>query len=77
MGSGSVSSLSADFPLQRDQGLVGNGAPLATFVEADNHAKRRRTLKGFTPIASSIKWWTEAPKRFTVHPIQNAPGPNF
>ena len=48
---------------------------LAAFVDAYNHAKRLKTLKGLTPYEFIFKCWTEEPKRFKINPTHHSPGP--
>ncbi len=50
---------------------------LATFVQAYNHAKRLKTLKGLTPFEYILKCWTDEPKRFRVNPTHHSSGLNI
>ena len=49
---------------------------LAAFIDAYNHAKRLKTLKGLTPYEYIMKCWTEEPNRFKVNPTHHSPGLN-
>ena len=51
-------------------------ALLALFVDACNHARRLKTLRGLTPYESVCKAWTEQPDRFRLDPSHLTPGPN-
>jgi hypothetical protein len=51
-------------------------AHLALFVDAYNHARRLKTLRGLTPYEFVRKTWTEQPQRFRVDPSHLTPGPN-
>ncbi len=50
---------------------------LADFVAAYNFARRLKTLKGLTPYEFICKAWTLEPKRFTLDPLHQIPGPNI
>ena len=43
-------------------------AHLQLFLDAYNHAKRLKTLKGLTPYEFISKIWTEEPERFISDP---------
>ena len=47
---------------------------LAAFLDADNFAKRLKTLNGLTPFESICKAWTNEPNRFKHEPIQLTSG---
>ena len=49
---------------------------LELFVAAYNHARRLKTLKGFTPHQYVCRIWTEEPERFKVNPYHHTPGLN-
>ena len=50
---------------------------LANFVDADNYAKRLKTLKGLTPYKCICKQWTNETKRSTLNPIHQNQGLNI
>jgi hypothetical protein len=50
---------------------------LQLFVDAYNHARRLKTLRGLTPYEFICKTWMEQPPRFTVDPTHYTPGPNI
>jgi hypothetical protein len=52
-------------------------AHLQLFLEADNYARRLKTLRGLTPYEFISKTWTDQPYRFRVDPIHLTPGPNI
>lgn len=41
---------------------------LQLFLDADNHARRLKTLRGLTPYEFIGRAWTEQPSRFTSNP---------
>ena len=49
---------------------------LADFINAYNHARRLKTLRGLTPYEHIVRCWTEQPDRFNVDPHHHMPGPN-
>jgi transposase InsO family protein len=49
---------------------------LADFINADNLARRLKTLKGLTPYEFICKQWTSEPDRFNLNPIHQMPGLN-
>jgi transposase InsO family protein len=49
---------------------------LDAFVSAYNFGRRLKTLKGLTPYEFICKTWTSQPKRFTLNPLHQLPGPN-
>jgi transposase InsO family protein len=49
---------------------------LSDFVAAYNFGRRLKTLKGLTPLKFICKIWTSEPKRFTINPLPQFPGPN-
>jgi len=49
---------------------------LNLFLDACNHAKRLKTLKGLTPYEFICKTWTEKPERFLSDPTNYTPGLN-
>jgi hypothetical protein len=50
---------------------------LADFVNADNFARRLKTLEGLTPHEFICKCWTNRPARFNLNPIHQMPGLNI
>lgn len=46
------------------------------FIDAYNHARRLKTLRGFTPHEFVMQQWTKKPKRFKINPSNHTPGPN-
>ncbi|MGE3649416.1 MAG: integrase core domain-containing protein, partial [Reyranellaceae bacterium] len=49
---------------------------LQLFVDAYNHARRLKTLRGLTPYEFVCGVWTKQPARFTLNPLHHTPGPN-
>jgi hypothetical protein len=50
-------------------------AHLQLFVDAYNHARRLKTLRGLTPNEFIHQTWTKEPKRFRLNPLHLTPGP--
>jgi transposase InsO family protein len=50
-------------------------AHLQLFVDADNHARRLKTLRGLTPYEFIHQVWTKEPNRFRLDPSHHIPGP--
>jgi transposase InsO family protein len=50
-------------------------AHLALFVDAYNHARRLKTLRGLTPYEFICQAWTKEPDRFRLNPSHHIPGP--
>jgi transposase InsO family protein len=50
-------------------------AHLALFVDAYNHARRLKTLRGLTPYEFICQAWTKEPARFRLDPSHHIPGP--
>ena len=48
---------------------------LQLFVDAYNHARRLKTLRGFTPYEFIVHTWTQEPDRFRLDPLHLIPGP--
>lgn len=48
---------------------------LQLFVEASNHARQFKMLRGLTPYERICQAWTKQPKRFRVDPFHHIPGP--
>ena len=48
---------------------------LQLFVDADNHARRLKTLRGLTPYEFVCQVWTKDPDRFRLDPSHLIPGP--
>jgi hypothetical protein len=46
------------------------------FVDADNYARRLKTLKGLTPYEYICKIWTSEPVKFKVNPTHHKLGLN-
>jgi transposase InsO family protein len=49
---------------------------LQLFVDAYNHARRLKTLRGLTPYEYIARVWTEEPHRFKIDPYHHSSGPN-
>lgn len=52
-------------------------AHLRLFLDAYNHARRLKTLRGLTPYEFVCKTWVEQPQRFTRDPTHDTVGPNI
>jgi Integrase core domain len=50
-------------------------AHLQLFVDAYNHARRLKTLRGLTPYEFVCQAWTKEPSRFRLNPSHHIPGP--
>ena len=50
-------------------------AHLQLFVDAYNHARRLKTLRGLTPVEFVHQAWTKEPQRFRINPLHLTPGP--
>ena len=50
-------------------------AHLQLFVDAYNHARRLKTLRGLTPYEHLLQAWTKEPERFRLDPSHHIPGP--
>jgi hypothetical protein len=50
-------------------------ALLQLFVDAYNHARRLKTLRGLTPYEHVLQVWTKEPERFRFDPSHHIPGP--
>ncbi|MFB0493667.1 transposase InsO family protein [Methylobacterium sp. OAE515] len=48
---------------------------LHLFVDAYNHARRLKTLRGLTPAEFILNAWTKEPDRFRIDPSHLIPGP--
>jgi integrase-like protein len=48
---------------------------LQLFVDAYNHARRLKTLRGLTPYEFICQVWTGEPDRFRLDPSHHIPGP--
>jgi transposase InsO family protein len=48
---------------------------LGLFVDAYNHARRLKTLRGLTPYEFVCQVWTKEPERFRLNPPHHIPGP--
>jgi hypothetical protein len=49
---------------------------LQLLVDACNHARRLKTLRGLTPYEFVCQQWTRDPERFTTNPLHHTPGLN-
>jgi transposase InsO family protein len=49
---------------------------LCDFLDADNYARRLKTLTGLTPYEYICKTWTSEPDRLILNPIHQMPGLN-
>ncbi len=48
---------------------------LQLFLDAYNHARRLKTLRGLTPYEFICQIWTQQPDRFRLNPSHYIPGP--
>ena len=48
---------------------------LGLFLDAYNHARRLKTLRGLTPYEFVCQTWTREPDRFRLNPSHHIPGP--
>src|SRR4051812_25393493 len=48
---------------------------LQLFLDAYNHARRLKTLRGLTPYEHVLQVWTKQPERFRLNPSHHIPGP--
>jgi transposase InsO family protein len=48
---------------------------LGLFLDAYNHARRLKTLRGLTPYEFVCQTWTKEPDRFRLDPSHHIPGP--
>jgi transposase InsO family protein len=51
-------------------------AHLALFLDAYNHARRLKALRGLTPYEFVSQAWTREPERFRLDPLHHTPGLN-
>lgn len=49
---------------------------LQLFIDAYNHARRLKTLRGLTPYEYIARIWTEQPQRFKIDPYHHSTGLN-
>jgi IS30 family transposase len=49
---------------------------LQLFIDAYNHARRLKTLRGLTPYEYIARIWTERPQRFKIDPYHHSAGLN-
>lgn len=49
---------------------------LRLFIDAYNHGRRLKTLRGLTPYEYVARIWTEDPARFKIDPYRLTSGPN-
>ena len=52
-------------------------AHLALFLDAYNHARRLKALRGLTPYEFVCRAWTREPERFRLDPSHHTLGPNI
>jgi transposase InsO family protein len=52
-------------------------AHLALFLDAHNHARRLKALRGLTPYEFICQAWTREPERFRLNPLHHTPGLNI
>jgi hypothetical protein len=52
-------------------------AHLRLFLDAYNHARRLKALRGLTPYEFICRAWTKEPERFRLDPSHHTPGPNI
>ena len=50
---------------------------LQLFIDAYNHARRLKTLRGLTLHEFVCQTWTKKPDRFRLNPSHHIPGPNI
>ena len=48
---------------------------LPLFVDAYNHARRLKTLRGLTPYEFVCHTWIKEPDRFRINPSHHSPAP--
>ncbi len=51
-------------------------AHLQLFLDAYNHARRLKALRGLTPYELICRAWTQEPERFRLDPSHHTPGLN-
>ncbi len=51
-------------------------AHLQLFLDAYNHARRLKVLRGLTPYEFICRAWTQEPERFRIEPSHHTPGQN-
>jgi transposase InsO family protein len=49
---------------------------LALFLDAYNHARRLKAIRGLTPYEFICQAWTREPERFRLNPLHHTPGLN-
>jgi transposase InsO family protein len=52
-------------------------ARLALFLDAYNHARRLKAIRGLTPYEFICQAWTREPERFRLDPLHHTPGLNM
>ena len=52
-------------------------AHLRLFLDAYNHARRLKALRGLTPYEFICRVWTQEPERFGLDPSHRTPGLNI
>ena len=50
---------------------------LQIFIDAYNHGRRLKTLRGLTPYEYIARIWTEEPERFKIDPYRYSLGLNI
>ncbi len=50
---------------------------LQLFLNAYNHARRLKALRGLTPCEFTCRAWTQEPKRFSLNPSHHTPRLNI
>lgn len=51
-------------------------AHIQLFLDAYNHARRLKALRGLTPCEAVCQAWTKEPDRFRINPSHHTPGLN-
>ena len=46
------------------------------FLDACNHARRLKALRGLTPYEFTCQVWAKEPNRFKINPYHHTPGLN-
>ena len=52
-------------------------AHLRLFLDAYNHARRLKALRGLTPYEFICQAWIREPERFRLDPLHHTPGLNI
>ena len=72
---GSWPLVHATVPSPQIRRFSGTITKAAIFLDAYNHARRLKTLRGLTPYEHVLQVWTKEPERFTLDPSHHIPGP--